>query len=203
MMDIRSLIDHEDYRLVASAAGLDLGIADRIIASRLAGCTPSDQPRILHTMGIPGAGKSTYIAGLDHRNQVLISFDDIMEDIPDYQYDKIKHGIEAAFARWELCARAIGYELLFQAAEHQLNMIFDNSGSRPDHVPFLQALKDQFGYRVAIHFFSITEELALQRAALRERFLPPHYIPDRKQKIEALLPAYQALADEYEVSYAT
>ncbi|HEY1096375.1 MAG TPA: zeta toxin family protein, partial [Alphaproteobacteria bacterium] len=129
---------------------------------------------------------------------VVVSFDDVMESIPHYQQDKKNLGAEEAFGKWEICAREIGYELLFQAIANNYNVIFDNTGSRPDHVDFLTALKQQRIYTLRFLYFPISEELAMARAAKRERYLPPHYIPERRKKIEALLPSFKALADEYD-----
>ena len=147
--------------------------------------------------GPEGAGKSTHVAQLPRDNTLVLAFDSVMESIPGYQIDKQKSGIDQAFKAWELCAREIGYETLFRALERRLNIIFDNSGSRPDHVTLLQHVKNDLGYRVSIAAFLIDEDLAVTRAKTRERFVPPEYIPERKKAIEELLPRYRALADEY------
>jgi predicted kinase len=200
--DIRSLIDHEDYRQVSLKTGLNPLIADQMLERYLNQAEPHKTPVMMHTIGVPGAGKSTYLKQYDKTNYVVISFDDIMEDIPSYQTDRKLLGTEYAFQRWELCARAIGYELLFRAIARNLNIIFDNSGSRTDHVTMLRQLKNKHGYTIRMVYFAITEELALARAATRERYLPPHYIPERRQIIESLLPDYQALADHFETIHA-
>lgn len=198
MSDLRSTIDHQDYRIATLGAGFTIEQADELIRKFLSAGQKVGKPFILHTIGVPGAGKSTYIRTLDKTNIVVVSFDDVMEAIPNYQQDKKNLGAEEAFGKWEVCAREIGYELLFQAIEKQLNIIFDNTASRPDHVDLMTELKKQGVYKLRFLYFPISEELAIARAAKRERYLPPHYIPERRKKIEALLPAFKALADEYD-----
>lgn len=200
---MRHIIAHQGYQQTCQEHGLNVENIDLFIEKHLAAFTPNETPTILHMLGIPGAGKTTLVKQLARDNTAVVSFDDIMEELPEYRDDMAQHGADTAFERWEVCAREIGYEVLFRAIERKLNLIFDNSGSRSDHVTLLTELKNSGAYRVEIAAIHISEELALKRAAQRARFLPPEYIPIRHKAIEALLPAYKALADEYTDYYAT
>jgi predicted kinase len=197
--NIRSLIDHEDYRQASLKAGLDPAQADKILESYLHDIQPDlDSTIIIHTLGVPSSGKSTYIRNRDTSGMLILSFDSIMESIPQYQQDKNFMGLEYAFQRWELCARAIGYELLFRAITRRLTIMFEHSGARTDHILMLNCLKQHHGYSVHLVFIDTPEDIAIARATQRERYLPPHYIPERRKILESLLPEYQALADHFE-----
>ena len=194
---MRETIDHRNYRVVCEEAGFPVDEADSFIDGFLDGFKSSENPVILHTLGIPGAGKSTFARGLGNSRGILISFDDVMEKIPGYQRDKLAHGNVAAFSKWEECARETGYEILFRSVERRLDIVFDHSGARPDHVAFLRNLKQKEGYKIKIVAFQIDEDLARERALKRDRHLPPEYIADRKKVLEDLLPAYKSVADEF------
>lgn len=201
--DFKSLINHERYEVVSARVGLDIIVAEQLINDMLDHLQPMASPTFLHTLGIPGAGKSTFIKQQSFDNTLVLAFDSVMESIPAYQADKQLHGIDSAFKKWEICAREIGYEVLFRAIEKRLNIVFDNSGSRADHVDLLSYVKNNLGYHVTVAAFLIEEDLAFERAKRRDRYLPPEYIPERKKAIEALLPRYRVLADIYEEYEAT
>ncbi len=190
---MRQIIDHRGYRIVCREAGFD---AEGLIEARLASVSSVEAPFILHMLGIPGSGKSTYVRGLSLPNTVFLSFDTVMEEIPAYQAQKSRDGLAAAFAAWETCAREIGYEILFRAAERKLNIVFDHGGARADHVEMLAHLKAA-GYRIEVVHFDVDEAKAAARALERDRHLPPGYISARHQTLAELLPAYQALADAF------
>ena len=174
-----------------------------MIEGALAHTTPAAHPKILHMLGIPASGKTTYLRDNPSPGAVLISFDAIMESLPEYRNDNRRVGAEKAFAKWESCARAIGYELLFRSIERKLDIMFDHSGSRPDHVRLLEELKLNHGYRIEIVALKIDEGLAVRRAATRDRHLPPEYIAQRKHVLDGLVPQYRAIADDYAEYVAT
>lgn len=194
---MRHLIDHEDFRISSAALGMTETYVESFIEGHLKGYTTSRTPLLTHMLGIPGAGKTTEARKIKDANTVFIGFDDIMEKLPGYRKDKNELGAEAAFKKWEICARMIGYEILFRAEERKLNIILDHSGTRADHIDMLKELKQKENYGVRIVAVLIDEELALDRASKRERYLPPEYIPLRKKALDSLLPAYQAIADSY------
>lgn len=200
---IREVIGHQGYRKLCAMVGFPVEAADTIIGDCMKQAGTQSHPVILHMLGIPGSGKSTFVRQLEVSNTLVLGCDDVMEKIPGYQVDKAAQGNEAAFAKWELCAREITYEILFCAVEKRLNIVFDHGGSRPEHLEMLKKMKWDAGYRVTVIAMFIDEELALKRAATRDRSLPPGYIPVRKKAIEELLPGYRAVADDYVEYMAT
>ncbi len=200
-MSINTIIERQSYKDACNSVGLSEKSAESIISMAFKDTTSQEHPRILHTLGVPGSGKSTYISSLDQTNTVVIAFDKVMETIPDYKEDVKNLGPEASFNKWELPARAIGYEVLHRAVNEKRNVIFDHSGARQDHVDFLQALKQDMDYRVEIASIEISDELAALRVLKREqnggRYVPPEYIPQRQEAIRKLLPLYQDLADSF------
>lgn len=194
---MRHLIDHEDFRIASKALGMSETYVEAFIEAHLKGFTAPPAPLFTHMLGIPGAGKSTEARKIKDTNTIFIGFDDIMEKLPGYRKDKNELGAEAAFRKWEICARQIGYEILFRAEERKLNILFDHSGTRADHVGMLKELKQKENYNIRVIAVLIDEDLALDRALTRERYLPPEYIPQRKQILDSLLPAYKAVADSY------
>lgn len=176
-----------------------MAVADSVVAQHLANKQAQATPHITHMLGVPCSGKSTYIAQhqLLKPHTVFISFDHIMENLPPYETDLAAHGAQTAFENWELCARSLGYETLFQALEQGLDIVFDHGGARPDHVTLLQHAKAQLGYQINIVWLDVPNDVALQRASQRPRHLPSHYVAERQQALATLLPSYKALADNF------
>lgn len=195
-MNARDIIQHSNYKNECKKAGFAVADADILIQNYLQQAIAEKHPKIVHMLGIPGAGKTTYLKSYPYQNAVLIGFDDIMESLPCYQADKQSQGVEQAFKNWEVPAREIGYEILFQAIENRMNIIFDNGGSRSDHIELLAEMKNQ-GYEVTVIHLPITQELARERAARRERNLPLEYIPQRMALIESLIPRYKDVANAF------
>lgn len=193
---LRAAIAHVPYQTACARDGFALAEAEALIAGFLSALRPAPQPEITHTLGIPGAGKSTFARAARQPGRLHLNFDDVMEKMSLYQRDKLRDGNEAAFNRWTDCAREIGYEILFRAATLHLDIFFDHSGTRADHVALLTALRGA-GYRVHVIMFDIDLDLAIERTAGRDRFVPPHFYAERQQALAALLPRYRALADEY------
>ncbi|MBQ8870726.1 MAG: zeta toxin family protein [Alphaproteobacteria bacterium] len=86
----------------------------------------SDKPKLIHMLGIPSAGKTTFYKNYQNefKDYVLIGFDLIMEKVPQYHSDREEIGKMEAFKKWELPARIAGYELLRQAIAEKKNIFF-------------------------------------------------------------------------------
>ncbi len=195
-----TLIDrqrHEDFLNKSFSAET----AADIITSALKNAPRRENPTILHMLGIPGAGKSTYVSSLNQNGKVLVSFDKITEMIPSYQNDRKELGASEAFAKWELPARMLGYHILHEAVSNRQDIIFDHGGSREDHVAFLCAIKRELGYKIEIVHLDIEQTASAERVQTREqnggRHVPPSYIPERHGVIERLLPHYRDIADSF------
>ena len=72
--------------------------------------------------GIPGAGKSTFVArersaGRLSKQAFVVNPDAVMEMPAAYVADVNAHGPAAAFARWEMPARTFAHALLDEARE--------------------------------------------------------------------------------------
>jgi hypothetical protein len=147
----RQIIDHEPYRAACDRYGFSQDGVDLLIKEYMGGFEPVSAPVILHMLGVPASGKTTYVRQNIPANTIVVGFDDVMERIPLYHDDLKKYGKVEAFARWELCARQIGYEILFRSLDLGLNVIFDHGGSREDHLALLTWLKGQGRYKV--HMF--------------------------------------------------
>lgn len=162
-----------------------------------------EHPEIFHTLGFSGSGKSTLLEYCHTQQEVFpahaffLGFDRIMESCEAYQKDYESLGAEEAFLRWEIPARALGYELLQEALKRKLHIVFEHSGARQDHVELLRHIKNDLGYKVTIMDTQRDPEKALEYSAQRARFQPIDYVLERKKAVDQLRPLYRALADEW------
>ena len=173
---------------------------EAIIAKYLQMASPAQHPVLIHMAGIPGAGKTTFYHSRPWPEHVFIGFDDIMESIPEYQTDLQKFGTAEAFAKWELPARVIGYELLRRSVENRKNIFVDNGGSSKAHLCLMQKIK-LFGYTGEMYYISCSLETAIARAAKREkelnRHIPVETIKDRYIKTLENIKEYQKIVDKF------
>lgn len=168
----------------------------KLIEQALLSTGASNQPRLIHLCGIPGAGKSTYAASL-HRQLpdfALVQFDAIMESLPEYQQEKAVYGALTAFANWEKSARSIGYHLLQALLEKRRNVIFDHSAANAAHLQLIAGAKT-WGYQVEMHYLPCSISVALKRVQVREkitqRHTPKTLLSQRQEALRQLLPPYQ------------
>lgn len=194
---IRRIIQHQgiDAILKEKPIGIDV---EKFIAQQCAKAQPSPMPYILHMLGIPATGKSTFVETLNHANTIVVSFDSIMEALPEYQLDKEQLGQTQAFINWETIACEIGYEILFRGIEGRCNIIVDHSGARADHLELLAYSKKQLGYAIRIVAMLVNTEIAILNGQMRERFVPLRYFYERANTINELLPRYKEIADSYQ-----
>lgn len=171
---------------------------DALIQSHVAPIKPASSPRFIQVSGIPGAGKSTFIAGHDFADFFIISFDKIMLSIPQYGADVQKHGLVQAFAAWEMPARVIGYEILKRAIEKKGNIVLEHSGTNPAHVELFKALP-RMGYQTKVHFLLCNLDVALDRVKRREDFANRHIskeiIMQRFVLVQQYIQEYKKITD--------
>ncbi len=163
-------------------------------------------PVLIHMLGIPGSGKSTFYHSRQWSPHVLISFDKIMEELHGYQNDLTKLGNTAAFQKWEMPARIIGYELLRRAVMARKNIFFDHGGlfnlgiNADSHLDLLNKLP-QYGYRTEMYYISCPANIALTRTLEREkqtrRHTPEAFIRERGRLIDEYVEKYSACVDVF------
>lgn len=163
---------------------------------------PATNPVLVHMLGIPGAGKSTFLDILQKRWNMdsppcLLGFDQIMTHMPEYQAIGDK---QAAFAACELPAREMGYGLLDTLIHRRAHILFDNGGSSAHHLDLLQqAIKA--GYHVALVSITVPLDVAQQRIHARTaengRTTPLHYLEERQTKLTALEEKYRHLTPSF------
>ena len=173
------------------------------IIQKLLNSFPSvKNPKLIHMLGIPGAGKTTFYKNnqIKFKNFLRIDFDTLMELLPQYQYDLQVLGSKKAFEKWQIPARIAGYELLNRAIQTKKNIFFDHGGTPTCHQELLKNVK-QMGYQTAMYYIDCPVDIALNRAIEREkitkRHTPPQMIKDRSILIQKNLPIYQELVDEF------
>lgn len=202
MYNLLTHIDPLPWEDVKATTGLDQMTIATMAEIRIAGLPGQRKPIIDHMLGIPGSGKSTYVqkykdSGRLAHDAVILSFDQIMESLPGYQTDALLLGAKAAFNKWEMAARAIGYTILAEATQRAINVVFDHggaTGSRHGHVNLLKVLKEQYGYTVRMHHIDAPMDICLQRVSRRSRHLDPQVIPVRHAILASLIPDYKANA---------
>lgn len=173
-----------------------------VIEKFLAAAPSVDHPFLIHMLGIPGAGKSTYYAR--HKEElpphVFVGFDYVMEALPSYQKDLKEIGSVEAFKKWELPARVMGYELLQRAIAAKKNIFMDHGGSPQAHAELLSNIKT-LGYKTKMIYVTCDVNVALKRVVEREkithRHTPPQMIIDRAELIARLVPQYKGIVDEF------
>ena len=182
----------------------DLSVSLRsIIDSMLDQAKPQANPVIVHTLGIPGAGKSSFVRSLSEQMldmpHMVVAFDKVMMAIPEYQREVNDVG-EQAFQNYELPARAAGYLLLKTLILKKVNVLFDHSGASPEH-PDMLRFAQRHGYKVVmVRIMADTEsvkERIVERQKLEGRYTPLDYVDARAGIIDELLRNYQSVADFY------
>jgi len=190
MPSLKELIN-SDYKAVKTKETED------IIRQLLLGAYPVQNPELWQISGIPGSGKSTYCATHLMPNFLYISFDKIMQMLEGYQKMLLSKGAEAAFERYEMTARIIGYELLRRAINKKLNIMLEHSGTNQAHLELFKNLPKR-GYQMKINAIVCDTNLALKRASDRakkiNRYVPEKLILERAQKFRDYMTAYQKTA---------
>jgi len=171
---------------------------DPIIEQTLKEAPSSDNPKLVHMLGIPGAGKSTYYKNHkeEYKDYVLIGFDLVMEKVPQYHEDREKLGKMEAFKKWELPARIAGYELLRRAIEQKKNIYFDHGGTPICHRELLKNLK-KMGYETTMFYIDCEPQTAIERVANRERPFPAERMPERIALVEEQKKVMPQIVDHF------
>ena len=165
MPSVNKLIPY-DYAAIKNSA------FEHILDKSLSTAPSQSHPEFVQVSGVPGAGKSTFCRRYAQADKVMISFDAIMEQLPEYQRDIYRYGNKTAFHNWELPARVAGYELLRRAVSSKQNICLEHSGVND----------------------------ALTRTRQREeqthRHTPESLIRERFSAVQSYLPRYQQIANK-------
>jgi len=171
--------------------------SEQLIASFLNGLTSVEKPELRQISGIPGSGKSTFCAAHLPNNYLFLSFDKIMTSLTGYQHLLKEEGAVAAYNRYEMPARIIGYELLRRAIRKKINIMFEHSGTNSAHLELFKHLPKK-GYKTSVDFIICDTSLAIQRAKHRataqNRYVPERLILERAAGFKNYISAYQKLA---------
>ena len=165
----------------------------------LGACQSSEHPVIYATCGIPGAGKSTFVAykleqGDFPQNAFYFNPDKVMEALPEYQTDCQTIGAQAAYQKWELPCRELAYAMADRAAENKFNVIKDMGCANPLSLAYIQKLK-QTGYRIEMHHIDCDINEAFYRIDQREFRISREEVQKRYALLDELLPLYREIAD--------
>lgn len=159
------------------------------------------RPYLLHTIGVPGAGKSALLSALQDvlPEAVPLSFDRIMTRLADYQRLAVQDA-QRAFQTFEVPARQAGYHALQRLLQRRAAILFEHSAAAAEHPALLRHAK-ALGYRVVMAHLQVAPESAARRVQARGgRHTPPDYIPARASLITQLYPAYENIADAIIIS---
>lgn len=169
-----------------------------IIEQMLDKAPSSDHPKLIHMMGIPGSGKSTFYQ--NHKDWfndfVLIGFDLVMESVPQYQEDRKTLGKMEAFKKWELPARIAGYELLRRAINERKNIFFDHGGTPICHRELLGNIR-KMGYETTMYYINCEPQTAINRIANRERPFPAERMHGRIAAIRKQKQVMPSIVDNF------
>jgi len=128
--------------------------------------------KIVITVGLPGSGKSTYLAGLRAN---AISSDEIRRMLADDPLDQSIHARVFATIRYLLRQRiAIGRPTTYIDATHL---------TRWERRPYIQLAK-RYGCKVEALFFDVLVDVCIRRNRKRDRIVPDQAIRDMARRLE-------------------
>ncbi len=172
------------------------------IEEKILSFDPSQNKIYRHIGGIPGSGKTTHAKKLlKESNALFISFDDIMENMPSYKKDKdLGVSNQNAYINNVQDARAIGHALLQKAISYDLNIIFEHSLTKIDHINMIKNIKNM-GYTTHLYHIdcdvNTAEERVKEREKITNRNVPTELIYEREKTQKEMLPLYKETIDKY------
>ena len=127
--------------------------------------------RIVVLVGLPGSGKSTWLA---HQGAPALSSDQVRALLADDPTDQTIHGRVFRVLRYLLKERlAVGRPVTYIDATHL---------TRRERRPYFR-LAGRFGCEVEALFFDVPIEVCLERNRRRERVVPPEAIERMARKL--------------------
>lgn len=142
-----------------------------MVRDYLDGKTPQEKPAMMYVTGLPGAGKSTFVAAAraqkpELQNAVHINFDDLRVYHPRYQEHVKQDAINAA-ARIDMAVvRMIGW-LTQEVAAHKLNVILDDAAMGQDITRAVLSPFKENAYDISAVVIAVPSIVARQSVHLR------------------------------------
>lgn len=174
---------------------------DKMLAAEVSSASKNKTPVLYQVSGVPGSGKSAFCKHFLQKNSdfAYVSFDKIMESMPEYQQDVKQRGAAMAFALWEKPARVIGYELLKRLLDQGANVLLEHSGVNSSHLQLHKNVK-KYGYQTKVTFLMCDTDVAIERAKKREkmtgRHTPEKLICERASLMGTYAAKYSKITDD-------
>lgn len=189
---------HGDY---ISSLGLNYDDVDaefeKMIGLHLKSVIKRGNCELINVMGLPSNEKEAYLKILrrEHPEHLFIAHSELMYELPCFQRDLRKFGVEKAFRRWELPARIAGYRLLSRAIEHGLSILFSNSNSVQGLVDVYAEIEtfQKYKYKLDFRFVSISPEQVKKQLAQQKKYFPEDRIEKRWELMKNFLSESQKM----------
>lgn len=156
--------------------------AKEAIADRPIGPVLHHAPTVCVLVGLPGAGKSTWLAQLPG-SYVRASIDDLVQHVAQDQGRQFNDVFEEAFPR----AESQMWATVYRAVELGLDVALDQTNlTRKARAAKLAAFPAEY-QRIAVYFpveVEVAIERVRQRAALGGHFVPDDVIRDMAMRLE-------------------
>lgn len=155
----------------------------------------TNEKEAIFMLGLPGSGKSTWIAeNIDLVKYHMVSADEIRVKHDNYD-PKNPEEIH------EECVR-LAEEQMYILAENGLNIVMDGGGINNNYTTrIITRLKDKHGYKIKIVFINTPVSICIERNKDRvknnERFVPNHSIIDKAYRLEKSVDKLVALSDNF------
>lgn len=132
------------------------------------GVAPAKSPEALLTMGGPGAGKSSILAGLiaDQSKYVTVNSDDVKESLPQYQAG-VKAGDRKIASKVHEESKTVAKSLQQKAITNHSNLIYDATGAAKKDYDDLITKLEQQNYRIKLVMVHVEVEEGLRRVRAR------------------------------------
>ena len=137
----------------------------------LAGKTGAEAPHLYYITGLPGAGKSTFVAGLKaqdeaFQNYVHINFDDLRVYHPRYAAHVAADPVNAA-ARIDFATERLMTRLVEKASNRRLNVLMDDAAMGSEITAAVLKPFADAGYVIDAAIISVPPEVAQQSVMQR------------------------------------
>ena len=164
-----------------------------------------DHPCVYAMVGIPAAGKSTFVQLARARHlfpadAYTLNPDLVMERTPSWRRALARDGAESAFSEYELPARNLAYQLLDEAVARRLSIVKDMGNVRAENLDMLDRLR-KAGYHLQLYYIHCDVSESIRRSHERElatgRHTPVAMIRERADSLDRLLPGLRDIAHEF------